>query len=753
MASISSLTSSSSSSIYGSRSSNIISGLASGLDTESLIEGMVQGIKSKIDKQKQEKTLLGWQQTAYRGISDQLVKLSTKYMSYASDSNLMGSDLFSSSVITPMGTYASMISASGATSSDIQIKKAEMATNASVTFDGLASGKISDTISGKDISLSSDVPVSNFAGKSITFEYDSTTIKVSFASDAKYKTQEEVANEIKKQFDEKMKAAGKAGEVDLKVSSSGQITFDIKGSGDLKVTDGSQETLDALSLRKDQDLTSGSNVTVGDLNTDKKALDLLKGSTLSVTFGSKSTTLTIPGDATDANDIIDSLQKQIDKAFGYNRVTVSNKSTNGTDGLQLQFEVQKTSDTSTVFTITSGSAQIMGKDGVLGLESGSSNRVNTNMTLEQLGITNLGDGRLEINGVEIGTYNKDTKLSTIISDINSSDAGVKVTYSQTANQFIFTSTYGGAGGKVELDGDIAKNVFGTPSKEVQGKDATITALINGTEKTLTSDTNTFNIDGMSITVNGAFQVQGNETAVTFNKNVDADKIISNIKTFVEEYNAMLEDLSELYSTQPDSKYSPLTDDQKADMTEKQIEEYEKKAQQGMLFADSDLKALASDLRFLFSDTSLEEIGIKTSTEAADRGKLSIDENALRAALASDPEKVQKALSAPVETNDKGYVTGGGAISRLKEVINEYAGTTGATKGILIEKAGSQFSATSMLKNTIQDKMDDIDDIIEKFTNQLNDKIDFYTSKFSKLEVLISQMNSQSSYLAGMSGGY
>ena len=44
-------------------------------------------------------------------------------------------------------------------------------------------------------------------------------------------------------------------------------------------------------------------------------------------------------------------------------------------------------------------------------------------------------------------------------------------------------------------------------------------------------------------------------------------------------------------------------------------------------------------------------------------------------------------------------------------------------------------------------------MIEKLTDQLNDKIDFYTSKFSKLEVLISQMNSQSSYLAGMSGGY
>lgn len=69
--SVSSVSSSSSSSIYGSRSSNIISGLASGLDTESMIEGMVSGIKSKIDTQKQNQQILMWQQEAFRSISDQ----------------------------------------------------------------------------------------------------------------------------------------------------------------------------------------------------------------------------------------------------------------------------------------------------------------------------------------------------------------------------------------------------------------------------------------------------------------------------------------------------------------------------------------------------------------------------------------------------------------------------------------------------------------------------------------------------------
>ena len=66
MASISSLMSSgSSSSIYGSRNSNIISGLASGMDTEAMIEGMVQGYQQKITQLGQDRTMLQWQQSAY----------------------------------------------------------------------------------------------------------------------------------------------------------------------------------------------------------------------------------------------------------------------------------------------------------------------------------------------------------------------------------------------------------------------------------------------------------------------------------------------------------------------------------------------------------------------------------------------------------------------------------------------------------------------------------------------------------------
>ena len=63
-----------SSSIYGQR--NVLSGLASGMDTESMIENMTQGTRLKIAQQKQKKQLLEWKQTAYQGISSQLIEFS-----------------------------------------------------------------------------------------------------------------------------------------------------------------------------------------------------------------------------------------------------------------------------------------------------------------------------------------------------------------------------------------------------------------------------------------------------------------------------------------------------------------------------------------------------------------------------------------------------------------------------------------------------------------------------------------------------
>lgn len=869
---VSNVSSSSSSSIYGSRSSNIISGLASGLDTESMIEGMVSGIKSKIDAQKQNQQILVWQQEAFRSISDQLVQISMKYTSYTSSTNLMSSTFFQPSIITALGENAGKISASGSTTSDIKITGvSQMAQTETISFNGLNGIDNPDKIEGsKGVDLTSTAQISNLAGQQLSFSYGSKSFSITFDSDREYKSVQDAADEINKQL----------GNASITLSDGSSITMDSKVKAEViddqivfSFKDGAKETntlklesyssyeaLNALHLSSGATMNgtgtikSTEAIDVGeDFFSERSVASILAGSSMNVTYNGKTATIKMPEQdelkeiitsSDPAKGLTDYLQTQFDQAFGYNRIKVNGGSG---DTFQLSLELQSTTGNDTL-SVDSGTLHVIGKSGIFGIDRGASNRVNTGKTLGDLYHTEKiqEDGKeitvissdkmgslepmrdengkivtdengnakyaLEINGVRINEYTADTTLETIMNDINSNEkAGVKVKYSTTSNQFVFTSTHGGSGGKVEIDnknGDnLAAGLFGSVTYEkdsqgeliiaverkdesvkldsdgqvlgsdgkpdpdatasvnfIKGQDAMMTALINGVSTTLTSGTNTFDIDGFKVTANGKFEATQENEYVTFDAKVDADKIVDAIKSFVEDYNKVLAEINEQYSTQPDhtKDYKPLTDDQKADMTEKQIEEYEAKAKEGLLFGDNDLGGLSNGLRFVFSDSDLSAIGINVSTDYSEKGKISLDESKLRSALASDPDAVASAFTDPLEkkqvTNKDGSTSwvddtsSGGAMSRLKIQLDKYASTTGSTKGILIEKAGSQYSPMALLENTLQDKIDSYDDAIDSLTDKLNDKIDYYTSKFSKLEVLISQMNSQSSYLAGLGGG-
>ncbi len=172
MASISSLMSSgSSSSIYGSRNSNIISGLASGMDTEAMIEGMVQGYQQKITQLGQDRTMLQWQQSAYQSISDKLVEFSRKYMSYNSPAtNLFSASFFNNAILTSAnGTYADLVSATGKSSSTIVLNAVkQLAEAARYTHD--ASGLDTSLGKGEPVKLGEKQPLSTMSG-SLTLEY------------------------------------------------------------------------------------------------------------------------------------------------------------------------------------------------------------------------------------------------------------------------------------------------------------------------------------------------------------------------------------------------------------------------------------------------------------------------------------------------------------------------------------------------------------------------------------------------------
>lgn len=829
MASISSLMSSgSSSSIYGSRNSNIISGLASGMDTEAMIEGMVQGYQQKITQLGQDRTMLQWQQSAYQSISDKLVEFSRKYMSYNSPAtNLFSASFFNNAILTSAnGTYADLVSATGKSSSTIVLNAvAQLAEAARYTHD--ASGLDTSLGKGEPVKLGEKQPLSTMSG-SLTLEYGNKKVTLDFGElelfnkadgtldTAKFQTA--LQDKLKEQ-----KITTSSGDqvsadtlIDVKVDSNGTVTLsDKKGAGNNVHFSGATGDLKNLVTSADAEGTSSFTLSTTEkvVKEDATKAEYLSGKSFTVTLNGQTKTFTLgeidPSKGNLHEQVKQNLQEGLDKAFGKGKITVD-MDTTGPGERSFSFSVSN-GDT---FRITSPVGEVLG----LG-ENGVTSYVDTGKTLgDLLGRTSDGAGlngltggelaraigdvteikdkdgkvtsrvdsegntvdeqgfrldkdgkrfqeyELTVNGVSIGKYNKDTALETVLNDINSNtEAGVGVSFSKTTNQFVFTAKETGAGGRVEIGGELGERLFGkvnVTDKDhyTAGQDAKFTATINGQKMEFSRSSNTFDLDGMSITLNGTFEVKDGETPVTFSSKTDTDKIIDVVKTMVEDYNAIVSEVKKAYSDMPleksdGSRYKPLTDEDKADMTESEIKAYEEKAKTGILFMDRDLSSLYSALRSAVapggSDGSfLRSIGIKTSYEDG-LTTLSLDENALREALEQNPDQVKDAFTKSKENG----AASDGLMASIQKVTDRYAATTGATKGILIEKAGSKYSPSAALNNTLLEQMKDIDKQVDKWQAKMSDKVDYYTNKFTQLEMLIAQMNSQSSSLAGMMGGY
>ncbi|MBR6678577.1 MAG: flagellar filament capping protein FliD, partial [Oscillospiraceae bacterium] len=285
-----------------------------------------------------------------------------------------------------------------------------------------------------------------------------------------------------------------------------------------------------------------------------------------------------------------------------------------------------------------------------------------------------------------------------------------------------------------------------------GSDAEFEVEVDGVKMPpMTRSSNTFDIDGLNITLKETFT---SGDAVTFSTTSDADKIVDAVKEMVKDYNAMMTEIKDAYSTMPlkDSKgndYMPLTDEDQEDMSESAVANYEKKAKTGLLFADRDLSNFYSNMTETlkaFGITGNDGTGIGITTSYSNgTTTLVVDENALRRALENNPDKVRDVFTGK-NGND-------GVMQKMKNQLDTYAGTTGASKGILINKAGSTLAPTSIYQNTLQKELDDFEDEIESWQEKISDKIDYYNKKFTSLEKLIAQMNNQSSMLGGLSGGY
>lgn len=824
MASISGV-SNNSASIYGNR--NVISGLASGIDTESLIENAVSGIKLKVSQLEQKRTKTVWEQTALRSIIDKMANFTQKYTSYASSTNLLSGSFFNSAVkVNTVGKNADKISASGRTSSNIQVLGVkQLATSARYTLDGLAfkGNGATPTISGDSISLGEDYK-SSATGGTLSIAYGGNrTINLSF-DDTVYNNAEEFRDAIIEKLSEidVTKSDGETVKantmIDVKMDYDGVIRFSDKqkagnsvyvknAAGDLKDTFGVDPNARADFIR----VKSSDQL----YNTDKRS-EVLSEQELTFTLDGITKTIKLPKleENSKPEDVVTGLQKELDKAFGAGKVTVSNKAEES-GKLQLNFETQNGSTMSISGDATKAMGldkfastyldvgkklgdlldediwdsmdklaaegkvtAVMNGDEVSHYVDEKGNRVAKDDTGNYFRVDDKGDflHEFKINDVAVGNYSKNTALETVMLGVNNnSEAGVKVTYSKTTNQFQFEAADSGTAGKVEFGDGLAQVLFGNGTtkaegadakgERVEGQDAIFSMSVNGkTYSDITRSSNSFDVDGLTMKLKGSFgydedgnlkTVLDSEDAVTFETYSDSDKIVDAIKGFVTDYNEMVTEIKNAYSTMPaersnHSRYEPLTDDDKEGMSESTIKEYEEKAKQGILFADRDLRSLYEQLTQSISNggkdgAALREMGISTSYSDG-LTTLSLDEDALRSALESDPDGVKEAFTKTVSNGAKSD----GLVQSLKTTLDRFGSVTG-TKGTLVDRAGSVKAPATLNDNTIQKLLDSFDTQIEKWETKLTDQIDRYTRQFTQLEKLINEMNSQSSALAGFMG--
>lgn len=508
MASISSLTgSSSTSSIYGNR--NVISGLASGMDTEAMIENSISGYKNKIYSLQRQQIKTEWKQDAYRSIISKMVGLTQKYTSYTSGTNLFSNSFFNRAVVTQAnGKYASKVGATGKSSSDIAITSIKSVASAARYSHGIEDlvGAASET---EAIDWDSPVKESTIAG-SINMVYGSNNLTLRFGEDDIFETQQDLVDSINKQLSEQtIKSSGGASKASEFIEArldAGKIVLAQKEGKDNKFyISGASDSIKDNLLGGDgqigEDVSTNHFVFVAakdsSLTKDVNILDHLGERSMTFTFNGASKTISLgdtakrdengnlaEGEKADeayekfraavreegatGKDKSDALaafiQSRVNDAFGKDKIEVKTKDDGALDIQAAKKMVNGVDQNNYTLTVTSSAGRAMG----LG-KNGIGNTLNTSWTLEDVlgdkldNLTADEDGKydLVINGKSVGKFNKDTKIESIITSINNNaEAGVNVSFSKLTNEFVFTTRETGADQKIEMGEGLAQGLFG-----------------------------------------------------------------------------------------------------------------------------------------------------------------------------------------------------------------------------------------------------------------------------------------------------
>ncbi|OXT16885.1 hypothetical protein B9K06_12925 [Bacillus sp. OG2] len=368
------------------------------------------------------------------------------------------------------------------------------------------------------------------------------------------------------------------------------------------------------------------------------------------------------------------------------------------------------------------------------------------------------DGVLEDEGYTLTFNPAEESINSIISKINT-NSGVNAFFDKGTGRVSFSAkNTGDANGgpeilldgsfltdtlKLDLDNDIASS-----SEDADGISKSVVGTVginaeftyNGLQTTRPS--NTFQINGVEITLKKATTDQ----PVTFSSTPDVDAIMDTIVKFVDKYNEIIGEIKDKVGEKRYRDFQPLTSEQRKDMDEKDVELWEEKAKSGTLRGDSILSGSLNKMRSdLYGPVSglqgfnqLAQIGITTTSNYLDGGKLTIKEDDLRKAISENPNGIYELFQKNGDTTSEK-----GLARRLRDSIK-------STMSDIESKAGKASSVNNTF--TIGKLLDGFDKQISRFEDRLSQVENRYWSQFTAMEKAIQRSNEQMAYMMQQFGG-
>jgi flagellar hook-associated protein 2 len=669
-------------SITGLTTKTGIGGLASGMSTDELIEKMTALSRQRITQQEQSVQKLLWKQDAYRSVTKSLMEFRTKYLDILSPTNFKSSSLFSTirASVDESVTAFTATAAAGAASGSMYVNKIEQ-----------------------------------------------------LATSYTYTSADAVSKPLEGSFD--AAAALAAMDVDDIKAGNSFRTFSV-------TLDGQQKT---IFINKEFFEAADAHVAATPGATDFDGVQYALQNAMDLAFNGKSTA-----------DL-----EAADPTLATRRVTVNYEDASGGQGY-VKFSTAASSRLTV--NATSSSSRDLQTLELFGLSDGQSNRLNLDTELKNLGSSLAGglaapangDGKyiFNINGAIIEARETES-LRSLMDKVNSSKAGVTMSYSELTDKFTITAKETGSaathyiaettgGGNIMAALGLG-NQAGSNTVFTAGQNAV--AYING--QRVERSTNDFTVDNVRFSLKETYDpnsyvpgTSANTTGAEISLRSDPDDLFNAIKGFVEDYNTMIDFMKNLTKEKAYSDYEPLTDAQRAEMTEGQIKQWEEKAKSGILLNDSLVNKIANNLQNTLLSTvngfGLFSLGIQSSGWQ-DNGKLKIaDESALKEILNTRSDEVRNLF-----TN----ATNGIAV-KMDKILDDAVKTNGVqgARGSLVEMAG-YLGTRSDTENTINDQISSYNTRIDSFKLQLQQEESRLWAQFTAMETALSKLNNQNSILS------